>query len=197
MFEHEIWAGAVRGFFHEAIDAQREALAGELALHGEHPDRFVDATWRLFGVEADFDRLKLLARYTNGLTTNRRVLVETATLSGAARCPAIEVVGVKGAPVPERWRRRWVSLGGAVTNGRLIAMWRNPVLVQLSILGIPFPPFDPELDHELRIVGREDARWLGLLKLGSSGALPEIPVLSAETVESRLREYFGARVGAL
>jgi len=62
VFEHELWTGAIRGFIPYATRAQVDAITIELARHGDHPARFVFFTWRLFWVEADFDRLKILAK---------------------------------------------------------------------------------------------------------------------------------------
>jgi hypothetical protein len=188
MFEHELWTGAVRGFFPNASRAQGDAMTIELALQGDHPERFVDSTWRLFGVEADFDRLKTLAKYTHALITNRRLCLEATFDAGVLEWPAVEVVGLKGLPASERWRRRWLTLGGSAIAGRLMALRNDPILGRLSMLGLPWPPFDPEL------VSRKDAMHLGVLKPRSREGLPQIPTIAAAEVEARLLVYFsGAR----
>lgn len=195
MFEHELWTGAVRGFFPNATRAQGDAMTIELARHGDHPDRFVDSTWRLFGVEADFDRLKILAKYTHALITNRRLCLEATFQAGVLEWPAVEVVGLKGLLASERWRRRWLTLGGSVVAGRLMALRNDPILGRLSMLGLPWPPFDPELDHGWRFVSRKDAMHLGVLKPRSREGVPEIPTIAAAEVEARFLVDFGG-VGA-
>jgi hypothetical protein len=109
MFEHELWTGAVRGFFPDATRSQGDAITIELARNGDHPDRLVDSTWRLFGVEADFDRLKVLAKYTHALITNRRRCLETTLEADVLELPAVELVGLEGLPAPERWRAQRIA----------------------------------------------------------------------------------------
>lgn len=105
--------------------------------------------------------------------------------------PAVEIVGLKGLPASERWRRRWLTLGGSVVAGRLVTLRNDPILARLSILGLPWPPFVPELDHGWRFATRSDVELLGVSKRGATEGLPQIPTIAVAEIEARLLVYFG------
>lgn len=188
-----IRTGSIRGFFPGATSDQHAAMHVELLRHAHHAERFVDSTWRRFGVEADFDRLKLLARYVQGLSMNRRLLSRVDREFELERWPAGELVGRRAAPAPDRWRRLWASHGHGPVDGRLIARWDEPIWRASSLIGIPFPPFDPELDADWRYVSRADARRLGVTKPWSINGAPLMPQITVQHVESCLVAYFEGR----
>ena len=61
------------------------------------------------------------------------------------------------------WPARWQKAGGKFYGGRMIALKDDPVWVELSVFGNPFPPFDWGSGMGVRDVSREEAEKLGLI----------------------------------
>ncbi len=68
------------------------------------------------------------------------------------------------------WPERWAKAGGKTYGGRMIALKDDPVWVNLSVFGNPFPPFDWGSGMGAMDVDRKTAIQLGLV---SDAALRE------------------------
>ncbi len=68
------------------------------------------------------------------------------------------------------WPERWAKAGGKTYGGRMIALKDDPVWVNLSVFGNPFPPFDWGSGMGVMDVDRKTAIQLGLV---SDAALRE------------------------
>lgn len=61
------------------------------------------------------------------------------------------------------WPSRFVAAGGTITGGRMIARKDAPVWANLSIFGLPYPPFDYNSGMGLDDVERAEAEALGII----------------------------------
>lgn len=61
------------------------------------------------------------------------------------------------------WPQRWAKAGGKIYGGRMIALKDDPVWVNLSVFGNPFPPFDWGSGMGVMDVDRKTAIELGLI----------------------------------
>lgn len=78
------------------------------------------------------------------------------------------------------WPQRWAKAGGKTYGGKMIALKDDPVWVNLSVFGNPFPPFDWGSGMGVLDVDRKTAIRLGLVSdeelRGKTAALREKPV---------------------
>lgn len=63
---------------------------------------------------------------------------------------------------PRDWRSRWVSNGGSIYAGRMIAPVNDPIWVAISRFGEPYPPFDYNSGMSTRPVSRSECLDLGV-----------------------------------
>jgi len=62
------------------------------------------------------------------------------------------------------WPQRFVSAGGQLYGGRMIARKDSPVWTSLSRFGLPYPPFDYNSGMGTREIFRREAEELGVIK---------------------------------
>jgi hypothetical protein len=62
------------------------------------------------------------------------------------------------------WRQRWIEAGGRIRGGRMVALKTDPVWIELSRFGRPWPPFDYGSGMGLRDISRREAIALGLME---------------------------------
>lgn len=78
--------------------------------------------------------------------------------------PAQEFVRVESRRVPRTdWPMRWRAAGGKIRGGRMVALKSDPVWINLSRFGRPYPPFDYGSGMGVEDIDREEAVELGLL----------------------------------
>jgi hypothetical protein len=61
------------------------------------------------------------------------------------------------------WKARWVAAGGKLYDGRMIALKGDPVFVNLSRFGVPYPPFDYGSGMVLEDVDYDTCLQLGVI----------------------------------
>ncbi len=77
--------------------------------------------------------------------------------------PCFELVRIRQSRVPRDWKSRWVSAGGRLYGGRMIALKSSPVWKNLSRFDRPYPPFDFGSGMGVEDIDRDEAIALGLL----------------------------------
>jgi len=77
--------------------------------------------------------------------------------------PCFELVRIRQSRVPRDWKTRWVSAGGRLYGGRMIAEVNSPIWTKISRFGQPYPPFDFNSGMGLRDVSRREAVELGAI----------------------------------
>jgi hypothetical protein len=83
--------------------------------------------------------------------------------------PAQEFLRLQERRAPRNWTSRWEEAGGIfVAGSRMIALKTDPVWVNLSVFGVPWPPFDFGSGMGLKDVSRADAVEYGLLEKGET-----------------------------
>lgn len=81
-----------------------------------------------------------------------------------AAFPAQEFLRVEARKAQRQdWPARWRKAGGKIYGDRMIALKDDPVWVNLSVFGNPFPPFDWGSGMGVRGVDRDEAEKLGLI----------------------------------
>ena len=81
-----------------------------------------------------------------------------------AAFPAQEFLRVESRKAQRQdWPARWRKAGGKIYGDRMIALKEDPVWVNLSVFGNPFPPFDWGSGMGVRGVDRDEAEKLGLI----------------------------------
>lgn len=98
-----------------------------------------------------------------------------------AAFPAQEFTRIRHSNTPRQdWPQRWAKAGGKTYGGKMIALKNDPVWVNLSVFGNPFPPFDWGSGMGVLDVDRKTAIQLGLISdeelRGKTAALREKPV---------------------
>lgn len=71
--------------------------------------------------------------------------------------PATELHQFADLRFPRDWQSAWMRAGGRVDDGRMVARKDDPVWLQLSDFGYPFPPFSMEFAVDMRDVDYADA----------------------------------------
>jgi hypothetical protein len=64
---------------------------------------------------------------------------------------------------PYNWQERWATSGGAITQGRMVALKGSDVWTCISDFGLPFPPYARRSGMWVRDVSRTEAMQLGLI----------------------------------
>jgi hypothetical protein len=77
--------------------------------------------------------------------------------------PAQELIRVINSKVPRDWPARWAAAGGNFFGGRMIALKNDPIWVEISRFGTPYPPFDFNSGMDVTDVDRDEAMALGLI----------------------------------
>lgn len=78
--------------------------------------------------------------------------------------PAQELFRAEDREEPRDWLQRWRVAGGQIfEGGRMIALKNDPIWIEISGFGLPYPPFDFNSGMEVRDVDREEAVALGLI----------------------------------
>ena len=79
--------------------------------------------------------------------------------------PAQELVRLEERIQPRDWLSRWEQNGGPrlVDGTRMIALKTNPIWVNISAFGTPWPPFDYDSGMGLVDIDRAEAELLGLI----------------------------------
>jgi hypothetical protein len=77
--------------------------------------------------------------------------------------PAQELFALsKRKPEPYDWQERWVSFGGAIIGGRMVAPKDSEIWCRISDFGLPFPAYARRSGMWVRDVSRTDAMRLVL-----------------------------------
>lgn len=82
--------------------------------------------------------------------------------------PAQELVRSEARRAPRDWPAIWQSKGGALANGRMVALKTDGIWSRISRFGTPWPPFDYGSGMDLEDVSRADAEALGLIAPGAA-----------------------------
>jgi len=77
--------------------------------------------------------------------------------------PAQELYRLESRLRPRDWVGRWLSSGGKVYGGKMIALKNSPIWTDMSRFGLPYPPFDFNSGMWVRDVALADAVSFGLI----------------------------------
>lgn len=78
--------------------------------------------------------------------------------------PAQELFRAEDREEPRNWIERWRGAGGRIVGGgRMIALKNDPIWIEISAFGLPYPPFDFNSGMDVRDIDREEAVSLGLI----------------------------------
>lgn len=78
--------------------------------------------------------------------------------------PCQELVRVEERNDKRKWKPIWISKGGKLSEGRMVARKDDPIWTEISAFGLPYPPFDYQSGMGLRDVRRDEAEALGVIK---------------------------------
>jgi hypothetical protein len=102
----------------------------------------------------------------------RQYCTSQRTLDSA---PAQEFYRAFSRKVHRNWPRRWTQAGGGIYDGKMIALKNDPIWLELSDFGFPFPPFALGSGMRVRSVDRRTAMKLGLIDLNRQVPPKEVP----------------------
>lgn len=77
--------------------------------------------------------------------------------------PAQELIRVEPRMKPRDWESRWIEAGGTLYEGRMIARKDDPIWVNISRFGKPWPPFDFGSGMGVRDIERSEAEAMGVI----------------------------------
>ncbi len=64
---------------------------------------------------------------------------------------------------PTDYAQLWISSGGRIFSGKMIALKDDPIWSRVSKFGLPYPPFDEYDAMWVRDVDRDEAERLGII----------------------------------
>ena len=107
--------------------------------------------------------------------------------------PAQRLVRVAARREPRDWMTRWQEAGAAVgwegaIPGDMVALKTSPIWEELSVFGVPWPPFDYGSGMGLRDVRRDEAEALGLVEPGERLAGDEAEERFNAELEASVRD---------
>lgn len=129
-----------------------------------------------------------------------------ATTPGALMAfPAQELVRIYDREHPRDWKARWASAGGKFYGGRMIALKSDPVWVNISRFGTPWPPFDFGSGMGVEDVDWEEAVALGVIaeddppptveEMGfNDGLMAEVEFGQVSKAWAGLKDNFGDQI---
>lgn len=127
------------------------------------------------------------------------------TSEGAlAAFPCQELVRVQDRKAKRDWATRWKGAGGALHEGRMVALKTDPIWTAISRFGHPWPPFDFGSGMGLRDVARSEAIRLGVVAADDPPPKPPAPPkfndgLSAPLPKGEgkpMQDFLQARLGS-
>lgn len=74
--------------------------------------------------------------------------------------PARELICAAKMEEPVDWLARWGEVGGVLRKGRMVAETTDPVWARLSVLGLPYPPFEFGSSPDVRDIRAKEWRRL-------------------------------------
>lgn len=74
--------------------------------------------------------------------------------------PARELICAAKMEEPVDWLARWGEVGGVLRSGRMVAENTDPVWARLSVLGLPYPPFEFGSSADVRDIRAKEWRRL-------------------------------------
>ena len=112
----------------------------------------------------DRGRIRLIFRVNVALRQGWRHWHDGQSEIARTMYPAQELLRVGRPPKHARdWEARWVSAGGRLVDGRLIALRNDPVWLAISAFEYPFSPFDVRSSMSTRNLDRKTSLSLGLI----------------------------------
>lgn len=95
------------------------------------------------------------------------VQAELANSHGARMAfPAQELLRFEEREEPREWKSRWIAAGGKLYGDRMIALKGDPIWVNISRFGKPYPPFDFNSGMGVEDVSYDEAVELGVIQEG-------------------------------
>jgi hypothetical protein len=87
--------------------------------------------------------------------------------------PAQELYRAEERMIPRDWIGRWSEAGGQFYDGRMIALKDDPIWIEISAFGTPYPPFDFNSGMDVRDVSRSEAIDLGVISPEDPPPVPQ------------------------
>lgn len=189
------------------LDASQARLAirEALAATGYAPDDGMEG-----GLQDLSSRRRLdLILKTNVAEARGYVRYIEGTSEGAlAAFPCQELVRVQDRKARRDWATRWKGAGGALHEGRMVALKTDPIWTAISRFGHPWPPFDFGSGMGLRDVARSEAIRLGVVAADdpppkmppekrpnfNENLADRLPKGREKETDLMLRDAFGAQV---
>ena len=95
------------------------------------------------------------------------VQAELANSHGARMAfPAQELLRFEEREKKREWKSRWIAAGGKLYGDRMIALKGDPIWVNISRFGKPYPPFDFNSGMGVEDVSYDEAVELGVIQEG-------------------------------
>lgn len=133
--------------------------------------------------------------------------LEGNTPGALSAFPAQELIRTRRSQAPRDWTSRWRDAGGRLYGGRMAALKGDPVWIDISRFGVPWPPFDFGSGMGVQDLSREEALSLGVIRAddpppaaavvpGFNSALEaEVPFPGRDSPEWQwLKDSFGDQV---
>ncbi len=93
------------------------------------------------------------------------VQAELANSHGARMAfPAQELLRFEEREKPREWKSRWIAAGGKLYGDRMIALKGDPIWINISRFGKPYPPFDFNSGMGVEDVSYDEAVDLGVIQ---------------------------------
>jgi hypothetical protein len=116
-------------------------------------------------------RLNLIIQMQSDFAWGYGKFVRDQDPAALLSAPAQELFRSEARKEPRNWPQRWMDAGGEFYDGgRMIALKNDPIWVEISAFGQPYPPFDYGSGMWVRDIFRPEAIAIGLLDPGDTVA---------------------------
>lgn len=125
------------------------------------------------GISQDTDRItdpgsmaraNVIIDTNAGMAAGYASAIQSNSYGARLAFPAQELVRIEERQVPRDWRRIWTQHGGHLYGGRMIALKGDPIWVNISRFGNPYPPFDFNSGMGVEDVSFDEAVSLGVIE---------------------------------
>ncbi len=107
--------------------------------------------------------------------------------------PAQELYRLESRGAPRDWQERWEAAGGKFygdAKDRMIAKMNDPIWVEISAFGLPWPPFDLNSGMWVEDIDRDEAEQFGVIETDEQVGPSIISLDFGAVLSKRLTEYF-------
>jgi hypothetical protein len=115
---------------------------------------------------AHFDRMKTLFRLNCNFIRQEKNWIQSLSPDIFSFSPVLELYPLSAPKSPKGTRDRWISMGGKIKGGKMVALITDDVWASFSKFSMPWPPFDYDNTMFVRDISYPEIESFGLSSKG-------------------------------